>query len=364
MIPSRFAAVARPAASQTMPAVVYRQHGAADVLEYCPDYEKPIREHGQTLVRIHAAAVNPVDFKMREHRIPAVVYPLPKIPGTDIAGEVVNTDPESGFAVGDQVFGMMPLLGMPWGACAQYVSIAHRFLAKAPQSIDSIGAASLPLVSLTVIEGLMRAIEHSAASIGGRRILIQAGSGGLGTFAIQYCSRVLEMQVATTCGPGSMDLVRSLGAEVVINYHSERFEQQIRDYDFVFDPLGHRYAARTFNSGVLRRGGHYIHIAGSDWPPNRPGRFIPEASPLRLAANLTRQWWRNTTTRLGVGRIYYHLIFVHPSQRILQDVGRHVDQGKIVPIIDRTFPLSQTAAAQKYLEKGHARGKVVIVIDD
>ena len=347
-----------------MPAVAYRQHGSADVLEYHPDYKKPVREPGQTLVRLHAAAINPVDFKMREHRIPTIIFPLPKIPGTDIAGEVIDTDPDSGFVVGDQVFGMMPLLGTPWGACAKYVSVAHRFLAKAPKSIDPIGAASLPLVSLTVIQGLSQAIGRTKDLIEGKRILIQAGSGGIGTFAIQYCSRVLGMQVATTCSPGNMDLVRSLGAEIAIDYHSERFEQQIRDYDFVFDPLGHRYADRTLNSRVLRRGGHYIHVAGSDWPPKNPGRFIPEAAPLRLASNLFRQFWRNTTTHLGVGKTYYHLIFVHPNGRILQDVARLVDQDKIMPIIDRTFPLPQTAAAQEYLEKGHARGKVVIVMDD
>lgn len=363
MVPSRFAAVAQAATDQTMLAVVYRQHGSTNSLEYCLDYKKPLRGQGQTLVRIQAAAVNPVDFKVRAHRLPQVIFPLPKIPGTDIVGEVVDTDLDSGFEVGDQVFGMMPLLGAPWGACAQYVSVAHRFLAKAPVSIDSISAASLPLVSLTVIQGLTRAIGRSATQTNGKRILIQAGSGGLGTFAIQYCSHVLGMRVATTCSPGNMELVRSLGAEVVIDYHSERFEQQIRDYDFVFDPLGHRYAARTLNSGVLRRGGHYIHIAGSDSPAKNPGRFIPEASPLRLVAGLTRQCWRNGITLLGVGNSYYHLIFVHPSGTVLQDVARFVDQGRIVPVIDRTFPLSETAAAHEYLEKGHARGKVVIVID-
>ena len=114
---------------------------------------------------------------------------------------------------------------------------------------------------------------------------------------------------------------------IVLRWRCALRPSEIRDYDLVFDPLGHRYAARTLNSGVLRRDGHYIHIAGSDWPPKNPGRFIAEASPLRLASNLTRQWWRNTTTHLGVGNSYYHLIFVHPSGRILQDVARHVDHG-------------------------------------
>ena len=167
LVPSRFASVAKADTEHTMAAVVYRQHGSTDVLTYHPDYKKPIRNRGQTLVRINAAAVNPVDFKMREHRIPAIVFPLPKIPGTDFAGEVVDTDAESGFEVGEQVFGMMPLLGTPWGSSARYLSIADRFIAKAPQSIDQIGAASLPLVSLTVIQGLTRAIGSSNNPING-----------------------------------------------------------------------------------------------------------------------------------------------------------------------------------------------------
>ncbi len=202
-----------------------------------------------------------------------------------------------------------------------------------------------------------------AETTAGQKILIQAGSGGLGTFAIQYCSHVLGMHVATTCSSSSAELVRSLGASVVIDYHTEQFERRVQNYDFVLDPMGHRYAARTLNSGVLRRGGHYIHVAGSDWPPSRQDKTIAEAAPLRLATTLTKQWWRNTATRLGMGDSYYHLIFVHPDGKLLGEVARYVDQGKIAPVIDLTFSLQQTAEAHRYLEAGHARGKVVITID-
>lgn len=359
--PWRFAAVAAADREQTMAATCYQHHGGPEVLQYDAQHPRPIRTAGQTLVRVQAAGVNPVDYKMRQHQLPQLVFPLPKIPGTDIAGEVVETDADSGFDVGDRVFGMMPLLGTPWGACAEYAAVAHRFFAKAPPSIEFVGAASLPLVALTVIQGLSRAIGREPTE--GKRILIQAGSGGVGTFAIQYCSHVLGMRVATTCNAGNVELVRSLGAEVVIDYRQEKFEEQIRDYDFVFDPLGHRYAERTLRSGVLRRGGHYVHIAGSDWPPESAGRFIREASPLNLLSAFSRQWCRNGAMRVGIGKAYYHLIFVHPCGTTLQRVADYVDRRMIAPVLDRTFPLEQTAAAHEYLEQGHTRGKVVIEME-
>jgi alcohol dehydrogenase len=346
-----------------MQAIVYRQHGSADVLHWRDDWPRPALTAGQTLVRIRASGVNPVDLKMRYHEIPAAVFPLPKIPGTDIAGEVVATDPDSGFAVGERVFGMMPLLGTPWGAAAQYASVAHRFLAKSPAAVDDLGAAALPLVSLTVVEALASALRQLRPSTQRQRILVQAGSGGVGTFAIQYCAKVLGMQVATTCSAAAEPLVRSLGAERVIDYQRQRFEEEIQGYDLVLDPLGHRYAERTLRGGVLRRGGHYIQVAASDWSSDKPQWIIPEAAPARVAAMAARRLWRNGTARIGLGDVRYHFVFVHPSGRILRDVAQFVDQGKLSPVIDRVFPLAETAEAHRHLRYGHTHGKVVIAID-
>jgi alcohol dehydrogenase len=361
-MPARFSAVAAEDPRQKMAAVLYRQHGPPAVLEHHANHPRPLPAAGQSLVRINAVGVNPVDFKVRSFNLPRTIFPLPKIPGTDFAGEVIEPVAGGPFRAGDRVFGMMPLLGTPWGSCGEYAAVEDRFLAPLPQSLDPVGAASLPLVALTVVQALDHVIDHSPKGLAGRRILIQAGSGGLGTFAIQYCARVLGMEVATTCSASSFALVRSLGATTLINYRDEDFLERIRDYDVVFDPLGHRYARATLASNVLKPQGHYLHIAGSDWPPQRIGRLIPEASPLRLVVGKARQYGRNTWTAITGRGPHYHLIFVHPDGDRLRRVAHWVDEGKIRPVIDRRFSLAATAAAHRYLEQGHARGKVVITL--
>ena len=363
LVPSRFSSVAPADVNQPMAAVTYDKHGPPEVLRYGENVPGPRKINGQTLIRVRAAGLNPVDYKMRTFNIPGSVYPLPKIPGTDVAGEVIATDSTSDFNVGDNVFGMMPLLGTTWGACAKYASVADRFLTLAPKSIDFVGAASLPLVSLTVMQALRRAGVVDRTSGEGKRILIQAGSGGVGTFAVQYCATALGMEVAATCSEGNADLVRSLGARTIINYHTESFTDHIQGYDLVLDPMGHRNAERTLRSGVLRRGGHYIHIAGSDWPPSQVGRLIPEATPSRLVTMFVRQTLRNVKTTMGIGEHYYHVVFVHPGGKLLRRAANCVELGQIAPVIDRTFPLRETAEAHRYLEAGHAKGKVVITID-
>lgn len=364
LAPNRFAPVARPDPSGTMPAIRYDRHGGPEALQWFPEHPKPQRPRGQSLIRIHAAGLNPVDYKMRQYTIPRVLFPLPKIPGTDFAGEVVESDVASAFQPGDRVFGMMPLLGTPWGTCAGFVTIADRFLAKLPNAIRYTEGAAMPLVALTVIQSLSRATRKFREPTAGKTILIQAGSGGLGTFAIQYCARVLKMTVATTCSTKNLGLVRSLGAHQAIDYTKTAFDQQDQQYDFIFDPLGHRFAKRTLASGILRRGGHYLHIAGSDWPPTDNRSLIPEARPTGVLAKLARQFSCNALARFGLRRSRYHLIFVHPDGGQLRRLSEPLADQRIRPLIDRTFPLRDTADAHRCLQQGHTRGKIVIEIGE
>jgi alcohol dehydrogenase len=363
LLPSRFDVSAPEDPNRTMRGVQYAEHGAANVLRYADALPRPLRRPGQTLVRVHATAVNPVDLKMRFHRIASSVFPLPKIPGTDFAGVVAETDEDSDFQEGQSVFGMMPLLGTRWGTCATYLAVSDHFLAAAPQNVSHVQAAALPLVGLTVLEGLEKANADAVAARGNSSILIQGGSGGLGTFAIQYCTNALGLRVVTTCRASQREYCRSLGAQQTIDYAAEAFEEVVRDMDLILDPFGHRYAKRTFESNALSATGHYIHVAGSDQTEHASWGTIPEAAPWNLLKLYGPQWLRTIAAAFGIPCRRYHVVFVHPSKRHLQTIRQQVETGNVIPQIDRTFPLHDTAEAHRYLERSGRRGKVVIEID-
>lgn len=360
LLPHRFA-VEASAGAEMMTAAFYLEHGNADVLQVAP-VPRPIPKSNQLLIRIDAAGLNPVDCKLRLHQIPSFVVPLPKIPGTDFAGEVVTAARNGNLQPGDRVFGMLPLLGLSWGACAQYVAIEERFVSRAPANIDALGAASLPLVALTVTQALHAAIDAWRGKTDGKRALIQAGTGGVGSFAIQYCANILGMEVATTASPRHFSWVRDLGATTVVDYHTERFEEKIQGYDLVLDPLGHRYEQRTLASAVLRKGGHYLRIAASDWDSATIGWTIPEATPAAILAGVSKSAWHNSRARLGMGGSFYHLVFVHPDGAGLAEIARYVDTGRIRPVVDRVYALEEIRKAHLEQQAGHVRGKLVLMI--
>ena len=193
-------------------------------------------------------------------------------------------------------------------------------------------------------------------------MLIQAGSGGVGSFAIQYCKHVLGMYVATTCSTGSVDLVRSLGADQVIDYTREDFTDVVKDFDCVFDPLPYVNEERTMRSSVLKAdGSHYIHIASSDpkLNPGDPGTdglgaAIPEArlgNMVALAYKHVKSWFSH---------VKFHSVFVFADQATLRQVSEAVASGKVKPVIDGEFLLAELAAAHDYVGTGHCHGKVLV----
>ena len=178
LVPSRFTPHCPADPSATMRAVSYARHGGREVLEVDPEHPRPSATRHHLLVRVGAAGLNPVDFKLRRDQVMELALPLPKIPGTDLAGEVVAAPPGSPFVVGDRVFGMMPLLGTRWGACAQYVPVEPRFVTRTPEILDDAEAASLPLVGLTVPQGLAPALRAlGPGTPRARRALVQAAAG-------------------------------------------------------------------------------------------------------------------------------------------------------------------------------------------
>jgi alcohol dehydrogenase len=350
--------------TETMSTCVYESHGDASRLGMAR-IPKPVCVSGQVLVRVVGAGVNPVDLKMRANPIPSEYFPKPKIPGTDISGIVVSAPPGSSFAAGDRVIAMMPLLGAKWGACAEFAAVDERLVARAPPNVPLLHAAALPMVALTVME----ALEPVARALGetrDARILVQAGSGGVGSFAVQYCARVLGMSVTATCSGPNVELVRSLGAERVIDYQREAFEQVLEpsSLDVVLDVLSYACEERTLKAKLIRPGGHYVKIASSPWETSAAdadplGLGIPEARLDRLLGGFLKA--RVSGCAGGVRR---HLVFVHPSGAVLAQAAGAVERGEVRPVIDKVFPLERMREAHECVQTGRTRGKVVIEVAD
>jgi len=276
----------------TMRAVVYDKHsvdGASSVLRLVPDHPRPVLQDHQLLVKVSGCSLNPVDFKfIRGMNAPRFLIPKPKIPGLDVAGTVVAVGKDvnsndNGWKVGDRVAAMVPQLMTPWGGLAEYVAVDASLMARVPD-IDNDDdedegnnknrnqrlmeqAASFPLVATTVVQAFENCCPAGSDSnvCKGKKVLIQAGAGGVGTFAIQYAKRFLEFgTVATTASGPKAGFLRTLGADLVIDYRTENFEDVVRDYDVVLDPMSWMYENRTLSSGVLKPTGHYLKYVSAN----------------------------------------------------------------------------------------------------
>jgi alcohol dehydrogenase len=347
-------------------------------LQWTTDYPQPVLKAHQVLIQVHASSINPCDFKGRRNPVPNFLLPKPKIPGQDVAGVVVRLgsgvrktsnsnrkqqNPPPHFHVGDRVVAMLPLLGARWGAAAEYVAVDVRLVAKIGANTDFASAAALPLVALTTVQALdavsvpTRSSTSSSSSTP-TRILIQAGAGGVGTFAIQYAKHVLGMYVVATASAAKASfLLTELGCDEVIDYRTTAFEDVARDFDIVLDPMSWLYESRTLgtNRQVLKPGGHYLNIFSSDWSWNNG---VERGNGLTSIGN----WMYYKMMHLlrpGTAP-NYDIVFVSPNGKQLQTIMDLLDNSTIRAVVDRKFHLSDAAAAYEYLEQGHATGKVIL----
>ena len=354
---------------ETMAAIVYHEHGDVSVLRYEESHPKPVPRQNQYLIQVKASALNPVDFKMRRNvQIPQFLLPLPKIPGSDVSGIVVqapsNTSKGSSntnkFRVGDRVAAMMPVLSR-WGSHADYVAVDERFMAKLGDHTDFESAAAYPLAALTVLQNfqaLTRDTDDDPANNNSnnppKKLLVHAGAGGVGSFAIQW-GKLLGMYVATTASAPKADVLKELGADLVIDYYAQKFEQVCTNYDVVLDPMSWLYEDRTFEANVLKPTGHYLNIPSSDWG-------LKDGMEITNGVSTVKNYIISKLMNLVKPELIlkYTLISVSPSGEDVQQVMNLVDSGKDRALIDRKFYLSDAMEAYKYLEAGHATGKVVL----
>ncbi len=334
-----------------MRAFVLSRYGGAEGTRLA-DVVEPVPRAGELLVRVRAAGLNPVDFKTRDGKLKIVRnYPLPIVMGNELAGVVEAVGPSvSRFAAGDRVFARVDKDVM--GAFAELAVVDENDAAPMPASLDFTTAAAVPLAGLTALQALRDELQLRS----GQQIFIPGGAGGVGTFAIQL-AKLFGARVATTASPRGEALVRRLGADVVVDYTRERFEDRLSAYDAAFDLIGGETLMRLF--AVLKRGGRVVSVAGMPEPVTARqdlGRGIGLASVFWLASLGIRRRAR----RYGVS---YRYLFMHPSAADLAQLGSLIDDGKLDVVIDRVFAFEQAPQAMAYLEAGHAKGKVVLAFE-
>ena len=298
-----------------MKAVRFHAYGDAGVLR-CEDAPMPVAAEGELVIKVHAAGVNPADVQFRRGDYQAVVpLPLPFILGWDVAGTVVGS--------GEPVFAMADMSRN--GAYAEYISVHAAHVARAPARLALEHAAGVPLAALTAWKALFD-IAHLQA---GQSVLVHAGAGGVGLFAIQLAHRA-GARVITTASVANHGLLRRLGAEVLIDYRTADFSEGLKDIDVVLDTIGGPTRERSWP--VLRQGGILVAVA---MPP--PDEAVAQ--------------------RLGVRTA---MVTVLPDGDRLAEIGRLIDTGELEVVIDSEFPLDRAADAHRRIEQHHARGKIIL----
>ncbi|HYY12935.1 MAG TPA: NAD(P)-dependent alcohol dehydrogenase [Chthoniobacterales bacterium] len=327
-----------------MKAVVYTDYGPPDVLEV-RDIKKPIPNDDQVLVRTRAAALNPLDWHFMEGtpylgRLMGMGLRKPKSPrlGVDLAGGVEAVGKNvTQFKPGDEVFGTGH-----GAAFAEYVCANKTKLVLKPASLTFEQAAAVPVAGLTALQGL-RDKGHVHA---GQKVLINGASGGVGTFAVQI-AKVFGADVTGVCSTRNVDLVRSLGADRVIDYTKEDFTNSNERYDVILDNVGTQPISGFRR--VLAPKGIYVLIGGGGTATQ--GLIGPLARPIKLL-------FMSPFINQKMG-----MMFAEIRQDDLAKMGEWIESGKVKPVIDRSYPLDQIADAMRYLEQGHARGKVILAIE-
>ncbi|KAI3729019.1 hypothetical protein L6452_17665 [Arctium lappa] len=305
-----------------MKAWVYDEYGGVDVLKLSSNVTVPDVNDDQVLVKVIAAALNPVDCKRRIGKFQATDSPLPTVPGYDVAGVVVKVGNQvKGLKVGDEVYGDVSEKALDGpkqsGSLAEYTAVEEKLLALKPKNLDFLQAASLPLAIETAYEGLERAGFSE-----GKSIIVLNGSGGVGSLTIQLAKQVFgASKVAATSSTHNIELLKSLGADLAIDYTKENIEELPDKYDVVFDAVGLGEKAGK----VVKEGGIMVVLTGAVTPPGF--RFV-----------------------------------VTSTGSTLEKLSPYLENGKVKPVIDPNgpFPFDKVKEAFAYLETNRATGKVVV----
>jgi NADPH:quinone reductase-like Zn-dependent oxidoreductase len=310
-------------ATPTMRVIQIHSYGGPEQLKL-EEMSRPVPQAGEVLVRVHAAGVNPMDWKIRQGLMQAIrPVTFPFIPGLEVAGVVEAPGPGvTAFEVGQAVFGPCAA-----GAYAEYITIPARGLARKPESLSFAEAATIPIGATTAWRAL---VDHGGLTAG-QRVLIQGAAGGVGLFAVQL-AKWKKAEVIGTTSTANLAFVRGLGADLVVDYTTTAVESMAQDLDLVLDGVG----PATFGSSlaVLRRGGTLISIAG--FPP------------------------QNQAQQAGVRAL---MLPPQPASTSLQTFAQLIEEGQLKVTAGKAFPLSEARQAHEYSQRGHGQGRIVLTIE-
>jgi len=310
---------------KTMKAVRIHSYGGPEVLVH-EEVPRPQPEQGEVLVRVKAAAVNPVDWKIREGYLKEMLpHSLPLTMGWDVSGVVEETGPGvTRFKIGDEVFSRPDLLRN--GTYAEYVVIKETEVAFKPESVDHLHAAAIPLAGTTAWKSLIEA----AGVAPGQKVLIHGAAGGVGSYAVQL-AKWRGAHVIATASIHNHDYLHGLGADEVVDYRAHRFEESVHDVDTVFDTIGGETQERSWR--VLKKGGILVSIVA---PPSE-----------------------ETAAAHGVRQAF---VFIQPDAAVLAQLAMLVDARKLRTYVEKVLPLYEARQAQELSQEGHVRGKIVLKV--
>lgn len=332
-----------------MKAFIIDHYGSNEVVR-AVEMPEPELQDNDVLIQVYAASVNPLDLKIRGGKLKFILpYHLPIILGNDLAGVVVKVGSRvRRFKPGDEVYARADKDRI--GALAEFISIKEDAVAIKPKKLTMEEAASIPLVGLTAWQVLVERANLKK----GQRVLIHAGAGGVGTFAIQLAKH-LGAIVATTTSTANLDWVKRLGADIVIDYKKEDFETILHDYDVVLDTLGGAVLEKSLR--VLKPGGRLISLAGP--PDHHFAQDMGLSWILSLVMRLLSYRIRRSAKRHHVS---YLFLFMRSSGEQLREISSLIDSEIIHPVLDQVFPFEATKEALAYIENGHAKGKVIVKV--
>ncbi|MBX9445793.1 NADP-dependent oxidoreductase [Dickeya chrysanthemi] len=330
-----------------MKALMFKEYGKADSITF---YEIPVPEiqPNDILVKVHAVGLNPIDYMIPKGTFkPVLKFALPATVGSDLAGVVESVGSRvTRFKPGDAVFASIFDMGI--GALADFAVVPERAAAHKPVNLDFVQAASIPMVGLTS----WQALKERAHLKPGQKVFIPAGSGGIGSFAIQLAKQ-LGATVGTTTSTGNLEMVRRLGADEIIDYKKQEFEDILQGYDVVLGTVRGDHIQKSLN--ILKPHGRVVSLIG---PLDAAFAHARDMNFLMKFIFKLMSW---KIIRLAKKRdIQYSFLFVHTDGMQLEEISEFLEAGKIHPVIDKVFSFEDAKQALAYLETGRAKGKVVV----
>lgn len=330
-----------------MKALTFKRYGKTPEIGLT-EVPRPTLRPDEMLVEVHAAGLNPIDNMITTGMFkPVLKFQLPAVMGSDLAGVIVDVGGSvTRFKPGDEIFAS--IFDQGTGSLAEFAVVPQDLAARKPANLDFVQAASVPMVGLTS----WQALKERADVQTGQRVFIPAGSGGIGTFAIQLAKH-LGAYVGTTTSTANVALVKSLGADDVIDYKKQEFEQVLRGYNVVVGTI--RGNALEKSIGILKPGGKIISLIGP------LDAAFAQARKLSFVLELIFGLMSRKIIRMAAKKdVDYSFLFVRPDGEQLNEIGALLDAGHIHPVVDKVFPFDQAKQALEYLSQGRSKGKVVV----